>query len=119
MLEELCKNRNIPDIEFFVNRRDYPILTTNYSEPYYDIWGSDNVPLVSHKYDKYLPIFSMSKTNNYADILFPTHEDWANVQIKENKFFTNARVQQNRNVSIEWKDKKKLLFLEEVQLVLD
>jgi len=110
MLEELCKNRNIPDIEFYVNRRDFPILTTKYSEPYYDIWGSDNVPLVSHKYDNYLPIFSMSKTSNYADILFPTHEDWANVQIKENKFFTNSRVHlhSNANHNIKWKDKKNI-----------
>jgi hypothetical protein len=27
MLEELCNNFKVPDIEFFINRRDFPILT--------------------------------------------------------------------------------------------
>lgn len=88
---ELCKHRDIPDIEFFVNKRDFPLLTTNYSEPYYDIWG-ENKPLVSHKYDSYLPILSMSKTDEFADVLIPTHEDWARVCQKEGKYYVDSRV---------------------------
>ena len=76
--EELCQSRKIPDIDFFVNKRDFPLLTRNLTEPYYDIWGEDT-PLISHKYDSYLPILSMSKTDAYDDILIPTHEDWARV----------------------------------------
>lgn len=87
MLEELCANRRVPDIEFFVNRRDFPVLTRNGSEPYYNIWDSMDHPLVSHAYDQYAPIFSMCVTNHYADLLIPTHEDWARVQSKENKLF--------------------------------
>ena len=26
MFEELCKNRKIKDVSFFVNRRDFPLL---------------------------------------------------------------------------------------------
>jgi hypothetical protein len=89
MLEELCANRKLPDIEFFLNRRDFPILHTKGYEPYDDLWNGD-VPLVSHKYDKYLPILSMNKTDDFADILIPTHEDWSRIQSKESKFFINS-----------------------------
>lgn len=89
--EELCDLRKIPDISFFVNKRDFPLLTKNSTEPYYDMWGQ-NTPLVSHKYDSYLPILSMSKTDDYADILIPTHEDWARVKQQESKWFIDSRV---------------------------
>lgn len=89
--DELCELRKVPDMIFFVNKRDFPLLTKNATEPYYDIWGY-NKPLVSHHYDSYLPILSMSKTDDYADILIPTHEDWARVKQKESKWFTDSRV---------------------------
>ena len=54
-LEELCKNRIVPDIEFFLNRRDFPILKKDNTEPYNHIWNSSNLPLVSHSYEKYIP----------------------------------------------------------------
>ena len=59
MFDELCKHRQIPDIEFFVNRRDFPIITNDGTECYYDLVGSKNKKLVSHNYDKYCPIVSM------------------------------------------------------------
>ena len=91
---ELCESRKIPDINFFVNKRDFPLLMKNLTEPYYDVWGHDK-PLVSHQYDSYLPILSMSKTNDYADILIPTHEDWARVKQEENIWFTDSRINNN------------------------
>ena len=87
LLEELCEKRSIPDIEFFMNRRDFPILSKNGTEPYYNLWENENKPLVSHNYEKYTPILSMSVTNRYADIPCPTHEDWSRVQSKEGKIF--------------------------------
>jgi len=90
MFEELCANRKLPDIELFINRRDFPILNSNGFEPYDDLWDGDNIPLVSHKYDKYVPILSMNKTDKFADILIPTHEDWSRIQSEENKFFINS-----------------------------
>lgn len=75
MFTELCVNRQVPNIEFFVNRRDFPILMENGTEAYNHLFG-DNKPLVSHKYDKYSPILGMCKTDKYADILIPTWEDW-------------------------------------------
>lgn len=89
MIEQLCEQRKVPDIEFFMNRRDFPVLTRDGTEAYYNLWNSLNQPLVSHNYDKYLPILSMSITNKYADIPSPTHEDWARAQSQQPipKFF--------------------------------
>ena len=109
MLEELCEKRQIPDIEFFLNRRDFPILTKNKSEPYYDLWDSYNYPLVSHDYDKYIPILSMSKTDLFADILIPTHEDWSRIQYVENKWFCKSyRSCDEDKFEIKWEDKQNI-----------
>jgi len=109
MLEELCDKRVLPDIELFLNRRDFPIITNNYCEPYYDLWDSYNHSLVSHKHEKYVPILSMSKTNNFADILIPTHEDWARIQSKENKWFCKSyRGCDIDNSNTKWEDKKNI-----------
>jgi hypothetical protein len=86
MLTELCNNRKIPDIEFFINRRDFPIITRDETEAYYHLFG-ENHKLVSHNYTSYCPILSMSTVANNADILFPTGEDWARVESHNKKYF--------------------------------
>jgi hypothetical protein len=107
MLEELCEKRKVPDIEFFINKRDFPILTKNFTEAYYNLFDSKDIPLVSHKYEKYVPILSMSKTDNYADILIPNYTDWSRVQIKENKWFSKCCVNNVEfDSSIKWENKK-------------
>ena len=106
MLEELCKTRKLPDIEFFVNRRDFPIITTDETEPYNNIWGTTEKQLVSHNYNKYLPILSMSTTEKYADVLMPTYEDWGRVQTKKNIFFPDICNKYNVVFDIPWEHKK-------------
>ena len=83
MFRTLCKERDVPDIEFFINRRDYPQMKVDNTEPYNHIWGTKQQPLVSHKYDKYAPILSGSSAEEYADIPFPTYEDWARAIYQE------------------------------------
>lgn len=108
MLDELCNSRSIPDIEFFINRRDYPLISKYGFEPYYHLWNSETKSLVSHNYSKYSPILSMSSNNNFADILMPTYEDWIRVQNKENKWFPKSRqIYEDDNVfNIDWNKKK-------------
>lgn len=106
MLIELCKTREIPDVEFFLNRRDNPILTKNLCEPYDCIWG-ENKPLVSHLYNKYTPILSMSTEEKHADLLFPTYDDWARVQQDNNKWFVDSCCNFNtENFNKVWQSKK-------------
>lgn len=105
MLEELCEKREVPDIEFFINRRDFPIIKKDKTEPYHHIWDSEEQPLLSHNYEKYMPIFSMSNTNKYADLLMPTHDDWIRVQNKEDKWFPpSCRYYDDKFVP--WNEKK-------------
>lgn len=106
MLEELCRNRKLPDIEFFVNRRDFPIITRDGFEPYNNLWGTKTFPLVSHSFEKYSPIFSMSNSERYADLLFPTWEDWARIQQHEGKWFTHLNKNYTDNFDIPWNDRK-------------
>ena len=92
MLIELCKNRELPDMECFINKRDFPLLKRDYTESYYSMFNSHNMPLISHKYEKYYPILSMCTRENYADIPIPTIEDWARISnIEDNKFFHPPR----------------------------
>lgn len=105
MLEELCAKRKIPDIEFFLNRRDFPLITKNGTEPYNNIWGTDQ-SLVSHSYEKYAPILSMCKTDRYADILIPTWEDWQRVQFQKGMFFLESCANyEDKFSTTPWKNK--------------
>lgn len=90
MFHTLCKERKVPDVEFFLNRRDFPLLKTDGTEPYDDMFDSDSFPLLSHKYDKYTPILSMVGKKGFADIPIPTGDDWAMVCREEGKFFSKT-----------------------------
>lgn len=108
MLISLCNTYNIPDMEFFMNKRDFPLLKANLTEPYNHIWDSSNKSLVSHKYSKYCPIISMSKTDEYSDILFPTYEDWARVRSKDNITFPDTSSSYSDNIFIPWENKNNI-----------
>jgi len=90
MFKTLCKERELPDMEFFINRRDFPILKTNGTEPYSHIYDTSNMKLLSHNYPKYSPILSMVSAKNFGDIPIPTGDDWARVCLAEGKFFANS-----------------------------
>lgn len=107
MFLELCKSRSIPDIEFFLNKRDFPLLTRNGTEPYNQIYG-DDVPLKSFKFNKYMPILSMCSSNKFADIAIPTHEDWARVKSKEGIFFPLQCRNYNHSFNLDWGCKKNI-----------
>lgn len=78
MFDTLAIERNIPDMDFFLHKRDFPILTLDGTEPY-DSFFKKGTPLVSHNYERYTPILSMTTTSGHADIPIPTWEDWCRV----------------------------------------
>lgn len=110
MFETLCNQypQDIPDIDFFVNRRDFPILKKDFTEPYNNIYDSSEFPLVSHKYEKYIPILSSCTFNNFADIPIPTMDDWTRVCFQKNIHFamTKRVISTNDKFNTPW-DKKK------------
>ncbi len=106
MLKELCKHRRVPDIEFFINRRDFPIITRDGTEPYEHMFG-DQQPLVSHNNPKYSSILAGSTTDKDADIPMPTWEDWQRASSQEDgKFFLRTGRDYRYNFDIPWKNKK-------------
>jgi hypothetical protein len=106
MFEELCKHREIPDISFFYNRRDFPLITIDETEPYNHIWGTKKLKLLSHNYLKYCTVFSGSSSERYADLLLPTWDDWARVESFENKWYKGTCKNYDFNFSSDWANKK-------------
>lgn len=94
MLETLCAERAVPDVEFFVNKRDYPHLKFNPGdpsrglpprpvEPYGFIFDRDDRDAAQdveldgeHKYPSYAPILSFYCSPRFADLPVPPSEDW-------------------------------------------
>jgi len=108
MFQELCEKRQLPDIEFFVNRRDFPLLKRDKTEPYHNIFGNYTTPLLSHKYDKYMPILSNITDETYADIAIPTWEDWCRVQSLESKYFVDNPRDYKHKFDKNWEEKKNI-----------
>lgn len=90
MLAEACTQREIPDCEFFLNKRDYPQLKFNVErgipvEPYGFIFDKDDrnpdddVDLAEeHRFKTYAPIVSFyaAAEDRFSDIPWPSSEDW-------------------------------------------
>lgn len=108
MISTLCSERDIPDIELFINKRDYPLLKVDNTEPYENLFGTKFKTLISHSYDQYSPILSGSVANAFADVLMPTYEDWARAKyqlynVTLPKSYKTYPVIENR---VQWCDKK-------------
>ena len=109
MFTELCLNCILPDIEFFVNKRDFPLLKNNETESYDNMFGP-NTPLCSHNYPSYLPILGMTTTKDHADIPIPTWEDWTRIVYYDSKkhFPSNIKMYSRGFSNILWSSKKEI-----------
>jgi hypothetical protein len=111
MLEAMLKDRIIPDVEFFINTRDFPILKKDYTEPYHHIFDSDTVKIEKEfRFKKMAPIFSKSINDDFADMLIPTQDDWI---MASNKFFiegcSDAYFKETWDkINLDWKLKKNI-----------
>lgn len=111
MIDELLKNRTIPNVEFFINNRDFPILKKDYTEPYEHIFDSETIKIEKeYQFKKMAPIFSKSITNKFADILIPTNDDWV---MASDKFFTadcSNAFHKNKwsKINMNWNTKKNI-----------
>jgi len=70
-IKNVCKNYKIKDIDFFINRRDFPVIRNDDKHPYYHLYDE----VSKFKTNKYISIFSQSISNNYADIPFVNVDD--------------------------------------------
>jgi hypothetical protein len=78
MIRAACESSSggvIPDCDFFINKRDYPHLRMDGSEPYARFLGSGGAP-TAEGYASYAPIFSFYTGSAFADVPIPLPEDW-------------------------------------------
>jgi hypothetical protein len=76
MLQTLCAERDVPDAEFFINKRDFPHLKRNLTEPYDFLNERDDTPLARELYASYAPIASFFVGKDFADLPLVTTDDW-------------------------------------------
>lgn len=74
MLDATCAAHETPDVDFFINKRDYPQLKRDGSEPYSRWTGVHD--LCREVYSAYAPIFSFYSGTDMADVPMPCTEDW-------------------------------------------
>lgn len=92
LFDILCAERRVPDVAFFVNRRDFPLLTVDGTEPYEAIFGPRH-KLADPRFvfDKQLPVLSGCTADGYADVPIPTWYMMAHVLYSsEGKYFPKS-----------------------------
>lgn len=77
MLKTLLNSRKIKDCDFFLNKRDHPVMRASMEEPYRNLYP-EPLPQIPEKYKQtgFIPIMSFYGSDVFADILFPCAEDW-------------------------------------------
>ena len=116
MLETLCRERGsyLSDCEFFINKQRFPYLRIpedngDIMEPYYHIFGKDNIKLENkYKFSSYMPILSTSSSDEFADILLPTPNDW-NI-VTKNSFPPDCKKNSEDSSILEWRQKQEIVF---------
>jgi hypothetical protein len=111
MLVTVCASRIVDDCDFFLNKRDFPLLSLHGYEPY-DALVGDHVPLKSHAYDQYTPMMGMCTSDDHADLPLPTWEDWARVKyITTGQTFPKSHSTYDHDFCTAWDDKvSKIVF---------
>lgn len=107
MLLSLSQEREVPDMEFFLNRHDFPRLKKDLSHPYSDFLGK-SVPINHYGDAKYCPILSMCSGDDYADVPIPTWDDWIRVN-PDAKFCSTYLNRKDKAYAVDyvdWHDKK-------------
>lgn len=105
LLTELCYERNIPDVCFFISPRDFPILRKDRTHPYDRLYkGSKDGkgPYLGTRYPitKTLPIFSQSITDDYEDELIPNDDDIIGILCDSKREMYNTNWDTKKNMGV-------------------
>ena len=91
LLVETCYYKDVPDVYFFVNTRDFPIIRKDNTHPYPLLYTTTRkvTPIK-------IPVFSQSTSPLYNDLLLPTDDDIYNTLCpQESKYNTNWSTKKN------------------------
>ena len=82
MIVETLHHRTVSDCIFFLNRKDFPYLDSNWNESYDQIYGDNAAMKAPWNGSPFVPILSQSTSKRHADIPIPTGDDWENISQK-------------------------------------
>lgn len=105
MLIETTKQFKLKNCEFFINKRDHPVLHNKLREPYLHMFPKDingETPLIPKEYfiNNFAPILSSYTNANFLDIPFVIPTDWE-LAIGNSPYKNNI---------IDWDSKKEIAF---------
>jgi hypothetical protein len=104
MFKVLCLEHNIPDVDFFVNTKDFATLKKDKTSIEEHIYDSKTIPLKNYNYDQYAPILGFNTTDEHADIPIPNMDDWR--RSMKLYFGTQCNGYANLERTPEWDTKK-------------
>jgi len=101
LIKATLENRSIGDSIFILNKKDFPILKSDYTQAYEQIYDSESFLLDSSFQNRsFIPILSQSTTELFADVPIPTTDDWMVVSPPpENNPY------EGKKSNIKWEDK--------------
>lgn len=107
LLERTCAERDVADCEFFINKRDFPHLKKDLSEPYDFLFERDGVPLFREAWASLAPICSFFVSHEFADLPIVTTDDWETATgVVFPPVGTDLRSMRNRKRhNVPWKDR--------------
>jgi len=102
------QKKKIPDLEFFFNPRDFPVLKDKNMEPYEQIFPKKELDQ-KYIHKTYTPILSQSGNTEYHDIPIPTEDDMK--RLMDDKIFPQNDTCGNNygtefKINDDWNDKK-------------
>ncbi len=102
LLTELCYERNIPDVCFFISPRDFPILRKDRNHPYDRLYKGIPLPYLGFRYPiiPAIPIFSQSITDDYDDILIPNDDDIVGMLCDSKRELYNTNWELKKNMAV-------------------
>ena len=92
MLEGMCERYTVSDAEFFLNKRDFPHLSSDGQKEPYPFFA--DTPLEIDAFSSYCPILSFYTSEQHADLPMPLPQDWS-----------AARQDDDKDESMPWTDK--------------
>ncbi len=112
-LEQLCEFEKVPDSVFFINKKDFPVLKKNLSNPFDELMDGEVELPEDYRSKIFCHIFSSSVSSDFSDILMPTEDDWRKYG---EKYYTaynpkNACKQPSEPKKTDWDSKiEKVIF---------
>jgi len=77
LISDTCAKGGVRNCVLFYNRRDFPVVTSDRTEPYKTIYGKDKELGSEYTKDKpFVPIIGYCNYKGYDDILVPNYADW-------------------------------------------